>query len=92
MSQIFKFALGDQVKDTITDFKGVIVARTEWMNKCVRYAVQPREMHEHKIVEDKWFDEEQIVLQGPKGKPLSNLAPKSIPTGGPKPAPKAFGH
>lgn len=31
--------LGDQVQDLITGFKGIAVARTKWLNGCVRYAI-----------------------------------------------------
>ena len=34
--------LGDEVKDTITGFKGIVVARTEWLNGCARVTVQPQ--------------------------------------------------
>ena len=85
---IFKYENGDQVKDIVTGFKGVIIARSEWMNRCVRYAVRPREMYEGKPIEDRWFDEDQIVPQ----KGTKNLAPQTSPSGGPKPAPRQFGH
>ena len=77
---IFKFDLGDQVKDPITRLEGVIIARSQWMNLCVRYAVQPRELHDGKIVEDVWFDEAQ--LESMKG--TKNLAPvREVPVGAP---------
>jgi len=79
----YKFDNGDQVKDTITGFKGVIVARTQWMNECIRYAVQPRDLKDGEVVNDHWFDEEQLELV----KGSRNLAPKSAPSGGPRPDP-----
>ena len=32
--------LGDTVKDKISGFTGVVVARTEWLYGCIRLAVQ----------------------------------------------------
>lgn len=87
-AKIFKFELGDQVRDTITGFAGVITSRVQFMNGCVRYAVQPRELHEGLPVSDRYVDEEQLALTSDE-----NAAPKGVkPSGGPKPAPKAFGY
>lgn len=32
--------LGSEVKDTITGYKGIVVARSEWLNGCVRVSIQ----------------------------------------------------
>jgi hypothetical protein len=86
----FKFRLGDQVKDRVTGFKGVIMARTQWMNLCIRYSVQARDLQDGKPVPDQWFDENDIELvRGSK-----NLAPEvARATGGPTSStPRATGH
>lgn len=54
--------LGDIVRDTISGFKGVLVARTEWLNGCVRLTIQPNYMHEGKLLDNQTFDIEQCVL------------------------------
>jgi len=54
--------LGDLAKDTITGFKGIIVTKTEWLNKCVRVGLQPRELHEGKPIDMQHFDIEQIEV------------------------------
>lgn len=83
MAKIFKYDLGAHLRDTITGFSGVAIARTQWMNKCVRYAIQPRELDKDgNVREDRWFDEEQVVLVS-----KDNFAPKAVPSGGPKPDP-----
>jgi len=44
--------LGDVAKDSITGFEGVVTGRTEWLNGCCRWLIQPRSLHEGKPVED----------------------------------------
>ena len=36
--------LGFTVKDIITGFTGVVTAKTVWLNGCIRYGVQSREL------------------------------------------------
>ena len=40
----FKFNLGDEVKDKVSGFKGVIVAQTMWLNGCARILVQSQDL------------------------------------------------
>lgn len=53
--------LGDRVRDSITGFEGVAVARTDWLHGCVRYGVQSAELKDGKPIEPQWFDEPQLV-------------------------------
>lgn len=80
---MFKFNCGDEVKDSITGFTGVVVARTEWMNGCLRYVVQSkkREVSTGKAIEDN-FDEGQLSLLHPKKEKKKKDRP-----GGPFPGP-----
>jgi hypothetical protein len=55
--------LGDIATDTITGFKGVVIARTEWLNGCRRYKLQPKELKKDGTPKDSsTFDEQQIAL------------------------------
>ena len=74
--------LGDRVKDSITGFKGIAIARSEWLNGCKRIEIQPEILKDGKIVEADWFDERQIVLI------KSNAFPKQPPRHGPMADPK----
>lgn len=56
-----KFANGDRVKDTISDFKGTIIGTTLWLNGCYRYCVQAQQLHDGKPIEAS-FDENQLEL------------------------------
>lgn len=75
-----KPALGDRVRDRVTGFSGIVTARTEWLNKCVRILVQPEKLHEGKPIEAQSFDEEQIeILQTG-----AYFETKPEPSGGPQ--------
>jgi hypothetical protein len=76
----FKFQLGETVKDSVTNFTGVILARAQHMTNCNTYGVSPTKVtKEGKRPDCEWFDEPRLVAQG---KPLMNLEPKRK-TGGP---------
>ena len=84
---MFKFNLGDRVKDYVTGFEGVVVSRTQFLNRCIRYAVQPVELDKGRVQDCCHFDEEQLCFSG---------SPVSIPgingkieqTGGPHDPPQ----
>ena len=54
--------LGDMVRDTITDFEGIAIARSEWLGGCVRIGVQNKQMKDGKPVEETWFDENRLFI------------------------------
>lgn len=74
--------LRDKVRDTITGYTGIVIARTEWLNGCVRATIQAQELKDGKPIESQTFDVQQleIVEQHPAA-----AEPKR--TGGPFPEP-----
>jgi len=74
--------LGDKVEDVITGFKGIVIARSEWLNGCTRCAVQPPVDKDGKHIEDVWIDEQQLVVIKKEG--AENGGPV---TGGGRPSP-----
>lgn len=55
--------LGDEVKDVITGFTGIVVCSSEWLNKCVRVQVQSRSLDKDgKVGHTEHFDIEQVEL------------------------------
>lgn len=54
--------LGDRVKDPITSYQGIVVCVTTWLHGCIRLGVQAEKLHDGKPVEDRYFDQSQIVL------------------------------
>lgn len=81
-----KIELGTVVKDRITGFSGVAIARTLWLFGCDRILVQPKDVKDGKIVEAQAFDEMQLELvDEPMFEPK---VPTLEKTGGPRPAPQ----
>lgn len=78
-----KVKLGDRIRDRITGFEGVAVSRTEWMNGCVRFAIQPTELKDGKPIGAEWFDEGQVELVVPEKKKAAKKE-----RGGPMPDPR----
>lgn len=75
-----KLKLGQKVKDSITGYEGIAVARTMWLNGCERIAVQGPLDKDGMPPEEKWFDISQLV--GVKA------SKKKEPPGGPTPTPQ----
>lgn len=62
MKEIFKFNLGDQVIDTFSKFKGNIEARTQCLNGCIQYLIQPIVDKEGKMSDACQIDEQNLKL------------------------------
>lgn len=54
--------LGDEVKDTITTFSGIVVSRTEHLTSAPRVCVQPKTMDGAKPADEFWFDEDRLEV------------------------------
>ncbi len=86
-----KIKLGDKVKDKITGFEGIVIARIEYLNGCIQYGVKAR-VKEAALKEAEYIDEGQIERLGPginkpEPKPTKEKEPRK--TGGFQPdAPK----
>lgn len=74
--------LGDKVKDSVTGFIGLCVARTEWISGCARLTLQPAVGKDGKIPESQTFDEPQlrVIKAGVLKRETAN-------PGGPRPEP-----
>ena len=70
--------LGQEAKDRITGFTGVLIGRIEYLNGCVQYLVQPKKLINGKVVDSVWVD-------------VQRLDPTSkVKVGGPGPIPPPF--
>lgn len=56
-SDLFKFECGDKVKDAVTGIVGIVSARMQCLNGCIRYSVEML-----KKVEPFWVDEIQLRM------------------------------
>jgi len=76
---MFKIELGKEVKDKVSGLKGIITSRSENLNMCNRYYVQPKADKDMKIPDGWWLDEMQLKIIG------SGVAPKpeKLRNGGP---------
>ena len=79
----FRFDKGDEVRDKITDFTGIVVARADWLHGCERYGLQSRELKDGRPLEIEWFDVDTLELAA-----RQTVAQKETPTGGPCADPK----
>ena len=76
--------LGDIARDTITGFEGVVISETYWLNGCLRFAIQPQQLKDGKVIESEWFDSQQVELV------QANYRTAQKKTGGPQNDPKSF--
>jgi hypothetical protein len=80
--------LGDEVKDSVTGFIGIAVARVEWLHGCIRIVVQPEGLNKDgKPFENQSFDEPQL-----KTTKQGKVKLGAVKTGGPMPVPHARQH
>lgn len=56
-----KIELGDEVRDSITGFQGVAIAKTHWISGCDRINVQPKIGKDGKLPDSMSFDEPMLV-------------------------------
>ena len=54
--------LGDEVKDGITGFRGIVTCISQWLNGCVRCAVQPQKLEKGVPIGEKWIDVAQLEI------------------------------
>lgn len=54
--------LGDEVKDTISGFKGIAISRHTYLQGCDRISVQPLVDKEGNLPESKSFDEPALEM------------------------------
>lgn len=57
--------LGSKVRDRVTGFEGVVVVRSEYLNKCIRCGVQGLELKDGLPSDAVYFDEEQLEVIEP---------------------------
>jgi hypothetical protein len=78
----FKFELGDNVKDQITGYSGIIMGRTQYLTQCSCYGVSTTDLGaDGKRKDWEWFDEPRLALTGKKRFSLATVPVKK--TGGP---------
>jgi hypothetical protein len=87
MSNGFKYELGSKAKDKVTGYKGLIIARTEWLYGCRRYVLQAQELKDGKPIETVCVDQDavEIVEEAPPHKMSERGGDAPSPTRAPDP-------
>lgn len=62
--------LGDKVEDIYTGFKGIAVAKTEFINGCIQIEVLPKVDKDNKQAEPLGIDEKSLKVISKKKKPV----------------------
>lgn len=55
-------SLGDEVRDIVSGFKGIAIARTSYLQGCDRICVQPPVDEDGKLPKEAHFDEPQLEV------------------------------
>lgn len=79
--------LGENARDTLTGFRGIVIGRTEYLHGCRQVLIQPRGLQENGQPEKaKWIDEPQVELAAPAGNALDGapIATDAAVPGGPQ--------
>jgi hypothetical protein len=82
MKSSFKFELGDVLKDVVTGYQGVAMARVQYFTGCNHYALLSQKVNDKQKPDDwVYFDERRLSQVGKK----KVLFPgdKTKPTSGP---------
>lgn len=81
----FKFDLGEKVRCIVTGFEGIVVSRTDYLNRCKRYGVQDSKLQDGQVRDWEYFDEEQLEYFG-EGiiHKVKNIFQNKQQTGGPR--------
>jgi len=76
-------AVGDKVKDLVTNFQGIVISIFDWQHGCARILVQPQELVDGKPVDAVAFDEARVETIIPAAVPVRelNYHPSKFPMG-----------
>lgn len=76
---MFKHTLGAEVESRVTGLKGILTARSENLNMCNRYYIQPKADKDMKVPDGWWVDEDDVVVlgEGVNAKPKTTGGPMS---------------
>ena len=64
---MFKYEIGEILRDKITGFNGVVMVRSEYYTGCTQYGLLPRNLDDKgKISDWEWIDEIRLETLGEK--------------------------
>lgn len=56
-----KFEMGEVLKDKVTGFQGVVMARTEYFTDCTHYGLCSQTLKDGKPIDWEWLDETRLI-------------------------------
>ena len=56
--------LGQNARDKITGFEGIITGRAEYLTGCTQFALAPKALPDGSIRATEWFDEGRVEVMG----------------------------
>ena len=74
--------LGQRVKDKVTGFKGIAIAKCEYLNGCVQFDIAPVVNEKGETMKNQWIDQQQLQVVD------HGILPKPKPD--PKPRPRKY--
>lgn len=78
--------LGMEVKDIVTGITGIATSRTDYLNGCVRYCIEPKPKKDGSASDSFFCDEQQLVVVKAVTPVTRHIAPTK--TGGARPSPR----
>jgi hypothetical protein len=76
-----KIELGDEVKDKVSGFKGVVIGWIKWIHGCDQLVIQPKVGKDGKLPDSKTFD----VLALKVVRKAKKVKKPKVAKGGPRP-------
>lgn len=79
--------LGNKIRDKVSGVEGIAISRTEFLNGCIRFTMQPKPLKKDGTVPNElWFDEKQLEIIGKgveieqrrTGGPTTSAPPKGL--------------
>lgn len=58
--------LGDEVRDLISGFVGIVVGRSQYLTRCDQYLVEPPVGDDNKLPDAAWFDIHRLLVVQPQ--------------------------
>lgn len=55
--------LGEEVREVVTGFEGVVTGRAEYLSGCHQLLVAPKVKADGAYAEGHWFDEQRLVVK-----------------------------
>jgi len=59
---MIKVNLGDEVKDSISEFEGIAIGRAEYMTGCVQILIAAKNQKTEETPTEYWIDEQRLKI------------------------------